>query len=116
MTATNNALGGPAVSPENLEVVRELSTQHGALLSLDAARFAENAALVRRDSPRWGHQTPAAIALALPRRVHTQSHVDYVIAIAARGAARADRLRGLAIVQEPARLRHFTARLAPVDA
>ncbi len=270
MTATNNALGGHAVAPENLQVVRELTTKYGALLFLDAARFAENAALVRRDSPRWGDKTPAEIArfmfdlcdgclmsgkkdalvnmggflalrepelarqlrelgvlqegfptygglsgrdleamaqglrevlqqdyldyrlatvryladglesvgfpvvrpagghavfidaraslphippsqfpahalacalyveggirtveigtlmfgeaahadlvrLALPRRVYTQSHIDYVIAIAARVAERKDRLRGLKIVQEPERLRHFSARLAPID-
>lgn len=270
MTATNNALGGHAVAPENLEAVRALTTTYGALLFLDAARFAENAALVRRDSPRWGDKTPAEIArfmfdlcdgclmsakkdalvniggfmalrdpdlaaqlrelevlqegfptygglsgrdleamaqglrevlhqdyldyrlatvryladglqevgfpvvrppgghavfidaraalphippeqfpaqalacalyveggirtveigtlmfgdaaqadlvrLALPRRVYTQSHVDYVIAIAARVAARKDELRGLRIVEEPARLRHFTAKLGRID-
>jgi tyrosine phenol-lyase len=270
VTATNNALGGHAVAPENLQVVRELTTQYGALLFLDAARFAENAALVRRDSPRWGDRTAAEIArfmfdlcdgclmsgkkdalvnmggflalrdpeaarqmrelgvlqegfptygglsgrdleamaqglrevlyqdyldyrlatvsyladglehigfpvvrppgghavfidaraalphippsqfpaqalacalyleggirsveigtlmfgdaaqadlvrLALPRRVYTQSHIDYVIAIAARVGERKRRLRGLKIVSQPKRLRHFTAQLAPID-
>ena len=269
MTVTNNALGGHAVSPENLEAVRELTSRFGVTLFLDAARFAENAALVRRDSSRWGHKTPAEIArhmfdlcdgclmsakkdalvniggflalrdpelaaqlrelevlqegfptygglsgrdleamaqglrevlhqdyldyrlatvryladgleqvglpvvrppgghavfidaraslphippeqfpaqalacalyieggirsveigtlmfgaaaqadlvrLALPRRVYTQSHVDYVVAIAARVAQRRSRLSGLRIVEQPARLRHFTAKLERV--
>ncbi len=55
------------------------------------------------------------VRLALPRRVYTQSHIDYVIAIAARVGERKRRLRGLKIVSEPERLRHFTAQLAPVD-
>ncbi len=54
------------------------------------------------------------VRLALPRRVYTQSHIDYVIAIAARVVARRGELRGLRIVKEPARLRHFTAELEPV--
>ncbi len=54
------------------------------------------------------------LRLALPRRVYTQSHVDYVIAIAARVALRKDELRGLRIVRQSERLRHFTAELAPL--
>jgi len=53
------------------------------------------------------------VRLALPRRVYTQSHVDYVVAIGARVARSAEGLRGLRIVHEPAHLRHFTATLAP---
>ncbi len=50
------------------------------------------------------------VRLAIPRRVYTQSHIDYVIealgeVFAARGA-----LRGLEIVAQPPTLRHFTAR------
>lgn len=48
MTVTNNILGGQPVAPDNLARARELADEHGALLALDASRFAGNAELVRR--------------------------------------------------------------------
>ena len=51
------------------------------------------------------------VRLALPRRVYTQSHVDYVIEALGELAARRETIRGLRIVDAPATLRHFTARL-----
>ena len=51
--------------------------------------------------------------LAFPRRVYTQSHVDYVIEVATRVARRGAQLTGLRIVSQPRQLRHFTARFAP---
>ncbi len=62
-----------------------------------------------------GRELPAAmelVRLALPRRVYTQSHVDYVIEVIAAVAARKDELRGVTIVEQPPTLRHFTARFA----
>ena len=64
-----------------------------------------------------GSETPAAmdlVRLAIPRRTYTQSHMDYVIEVVRFVAERAADLRGLRIVNEPAALRHFTARFAPV--
>jgi tryptophanase len=54
------------------------------------------------------------VRLAIPRRTYTQSHVDYVIEVAASVAARASSLPGYRIVQEPPQLRHFTARFEPL--
>ncbi len=54
------------------------------------------------------------LRLAIPRRVYTQSHMDYLIEVAELVAGRRESLRGLRIVEEPRRLRHFTARLAPL--
>jgi len=54
------------------------------------------------------------VRLALPRRVYTQSHMDYVIEAVLGLHARREGLRGLRIVEQPAALRHFTARLEPV--
>ena len=54
------------------------------------------------------------VRLALPRRVYTQSHVDYVGEVVAEVAKRRDAIRGVRIVEEPPFLRHFTARFAPV--
>jgi tryptophanase len=53
------------------------------------------------------------VRLALPRRVYTQSHVDYVVEVLTAVAARKDSLRGMTIVEQPPALRHFTARFAP---
>lgn len=54
------------------------------------------------------------VRLAVPRRVYTQAHIDYVIEVGERIAARAADLRGYRIVSEPPFLRHFSAVLAPL--
>ena len=64
-----------------------------------------------------GQELPAAmelVRLALPRRVYTQSHIDYVVEVITDVVSRRDQLRGLIIVEQPATLRHFTARFAPL--
>ncbi|HEX9099937.1 MAG TPA: tryptophanase [Candidatus Dormibacteraeota bacterium] len=71
-----------------------------------------------RKDPRTGRQVPAdkdLVRLALPRRVYTQSHVDYVIEVAGCLAQNRTSIRGYRIVSEPSALRHFTAVFAPVD-
>jgi tryptophanase len=54
------------------------------------------------------------VRLAIPRRVYTQSHIDYVAEVVVETAAKAADLPGYRLVQAPAALRHFTARLEPV--
>jgi tryptophanase len=54
------------------------------------------------------------VRLAIPRRVYTQSHVDYVIEVARWVAGQAADLRGFRIVDQPPALRHFTARFEPL--
>jgi tryptophanase len=54
------------------------------------------------------------VRLAMPRRVYTQSHVDYVGEVIESVASRAGDLRGYRIVDQAPWLRHFTARLQPL--
>ena len=64
-----------------------------------------------------GSEQPAVmdlVRLAIPRRTYTQSHIDFTIEVLTRVAARAGELRGLQIIEEPPRLRHFTAGFAPL--
>jgi tryptophanase len=66
-----------------------------------------------------GSESPATmdlVRLAIPRRTYTQSHIDYVIEVVRWVAERAPALRGLRIVEQPAALRHFTARFASLEA
>lgn len=53
------------------------------------------------------------VRLAFPRRVYTQSHVDYVAEVVIHVNAMASRIRGVRIVDAPVVLRHFTAHVAP---
>lgn len=53
------------------------------------------------------------VRLAIPRRAYTQSHVDFLIEVMADVAARAKSIRPLRLIEAPARLGHFTARLEP---
>lgn len=64
-----------------------------------------------------GGEVPASmdlVRLAIPRRTYTQSHIDYVIEVCERVAARAQDLPGYRIVEEPKALRHFTASFEPI--
>jgi len=63
-----------------------------------------------------GSEKPAAMELvrmAFPRRVYTQSHVDYLAEVLDYVKDIAPRIRGVRIVEEPPVLRHFVARFAP---
>jgi tryptophanase len=50
------------------------------------------------------------VRLAIPRRVYTQSHIDYVIDVFDDIIEKKHQSRGLKITYEPPFLRHFTAR------
>jgi tryptophanase len=54
------------------------------------------------------------VRLAMPRRVYTQSHVDYVAEAVIYVSSLRDRLRGYRMTRSPAVLRHFTARFEPL--
>ncbi|MGD8727806.1 MAG: tryptophanase [Gemmatimonadales bacterium] len=54
------------------------------------------------------------VRLAVPRRVYTQSHLDYVADVCAKLHAERDAIQGLRLTYEAPVLRHFTARLEPL--
>jgi tyrosine phenol-lyase len=54
------------------------------------------------------------VRLAIPRRVYTQSHIDYVVEIILEVWSKRAEIRGLRLTYEAPFLRHFTAQLEPV--
>lgn len=54
------------------------------------------------------------VRLAIPRRVYTQSHIDYVAEVIIEVFKKRHELKGLCIMEEAPMLRHFTARLKPI--
>lgn len=70
-----------------------------------------------KKDPASGEFVPARlemVRLAIPRRVYTQSHIDYVVECIADVYKRREKIKGLRIVYEPPMLRHFTARFKPM--
>lgn len=64
-----------------------------------------------------GSEKPAAmelVRLAMPRRVYTQSHADYLIEAILAVHERRAALKGMRIAWQPKALRHFTAQFAPL--
>ena len=64
-----------------------------------------------------GEENPSImelVRLAIPHRVYTQSHIDYVIEAILKVNERRDSIGGYRIVSAPTFLRHFTARFEPV--
>jgi len=64
-----------------------------------------------------GHEPPdmELVRLAMPRRVYTQSHLDYVVEAILEVYAMRDTLKPMEIVEAPSQLRHFTAKLRELD-
>ena len=55
------------------------------------------------------------VRLAIPRRVYTQSHIDYVVECIEKVYSGRDKLKGMRIAYEPPILRHFTAIFEPLQ-
>jgi tryptophanase len=65
---------------------------------------------------RWSWPELELVRLAVPRRVYTDAHLEYVADICAALFQRRDEVRGLKVVSRAPVLPHFTARLEPVSA
>jgi len=55
------------------------------------------------------------VRLAIPHRVYTQSHIDYVVEAILRVHKRRNSIGGYRITSQPKFLRHFTAQFEPLD-
>ncbi len=64
---------------------------------------------------RSTHPPMELVRLAIPRRVYTQSHIDYVIEAITEVHERRQEIRGLRMVEAPAVLRHFTAKFEEIE-
>ena len=60
------------------------------------------------------HPRTELVRLAVPRRVYTQSHIDYVVEAVVEVYRARETLRGLRIVEAPPALRHFTAKFEEI--
>jgi len=60
------------------------------------------------------HAQMDLVRLAIPRRVYTQSHIDYVVEVIGQVWKQREQIRGLRLTYEAPFLRHFTARLEPI--
>ena len=70
-----------------------------------------------KTDPKNGNFKPARlemVRLAIPRRVYTQSHMDYVVECVEAVFRNREQIKGMRIVYEPPVLRHFTATFEPV--
>ena len=126
------AAGVPIIRPSGR--ARDLPRRAGAAAARPAARSirgsrwrtsstSRRASGASKSAPscsacvRTGPSGPGAmdlVRLAIPRRVYTQSHIDYVAEAVIEVAASRDSLRGYRIVSAPKTLRHFTAILEPL--
>lgn len=63
------------------------------------------------------HIPPAMelVRLAIPRRVYTQSHIDYVCEVICEVYQEREKIKGYTLTYEAPHLRHFTAKLAPIS-
>jgi tryptophanase len=68
------------------------------------------------DTGEAAHPPMELVRLAIPRRVYTQSHIDYVVEAVLEVFERRKEIRGLRITEEPPALRHFSAEFAEIGA
>jgi tryptophanase len=70
-----------------------------------------------KTNPQSGEFEPAKLEmlrLAIPRRVYTKSHIDYVVECIETVFQKRDHIRGMRITYEPPVLRHFTVQFEPL--
>jgi len=69
----------------------------------------------REESGRFKPATLELVRLAIPRRVYTMSHMDYIAEVAGKLKDRVSSIKGYRITYEAPHLRHFTAHFEPIE-
>lgn len=116
--------GGHAVYIDSKEFLAHIPVDQypgqalvGALYTEGGIRSVEIGSLMFGKYDVDGKLIPAQmelVRLAIPRRVYTQSHIDYVAEVIIEVFQKRASISGLKIVEESPMLRHFTAKLQPV--
>lgn len=86
---------------------------HGGIRSVEIGSV-----MFGKDDPETGKLIPAKlelVRLAIPRRVYTQSHIDYSAEVISEVYQRRHELKGLRFTYAAPFLRHFTARFEPIS-
>jgi tryptophanase len=113
--------GGHAIFIDARALLKHIDPRHlpgqalsCALYELGGIRSVEiGTVMFGKTDPNTGEEIPAPmdlVRLAIPRRVYTQSHIDYVLEVFEELVDKKDSIRGMAFVEQPAFLRHFTAK------
>jgi tryptophanase len=106
--------GGHAVYLDARRFLPHIEPLHYPGQALAVELYIEAGVMFGMD-PHSGTEQPARsdlVRLAIPRRVYTQSHMDYVLEAIQYVWERRDAIRGMRIVEAPQFLRHFTAHFA----
>lgn len=117
-----NPIGGHAVYVDARASVPHLPASHFPAQSLAVALFEDigmrgveiGSLMFGRCNLQTGEEFPAPkelVRLAMPRRVYTQSHIDYILECAHDLAGKTAQLPGYKITEQAEFLRHFTAKL-----
>ena len=68
-----------------------------------------------QETGQWKYPELELVRLAIPRRVYTSSHLEYVAEAMVKIRDKKESLKGLKLVYEPPFLRHFTAEMEEID-
>ncbi len=96
-------LGRPQLPGEALAVALYLE---GAIRGVELGTVAFGSI----EDGRWVYPALELVRLAIPRRVYTQSHLDYVADVLIAIKDRADKIKGIKMTYAPELMRHFTAQ------
>jgi tryptophanase len=116
--------GGHAVYIDALSLLSHIPRSEFPGWALSVALYAEGgirgaemgtiAFADKDDQGRWRFPELELVRLAIPRRVYTQAHLDFVAEVAARIQQTSERIAGYRLTYEPPFLRHFTAEFEPL--